>query len=344
MFCLSKRSNGFFYVYYNSTSGKRTCISTKTKYKAEAIKFLSDFKDEIKKRNESKIDSISLNDFISEFISYSNTIHTAKTDKAYNQSLSFLKKYFGNILINGISNGQMIKYFENRINESSIYPARKDLICFSSCFNYAIKQNYMINNPCKGIKRFKIPEKQPLFFSESEFQTLLRFIDNEVIKDMVIISAHTGLRQMELLTLRWSQIDFKEKALILDNQFSITKSKRVRAIPLNLTALQIFTKLEINKGNNPESDNLIFSLNGHILNPDLIGRTFKGYVIKAGLNPKLHWHSLRHTCASWLIQKGVPIFNIQHILGHADIKTTAIYSHIRNEDLSEALSRISNNN
>ena len=340
MYCLSKRSNGFFYVYYASSSGKRTCISTKTKYKAEAIKFLSAFKDEVKKRNESKIDSIFLNDFIAEFINYSNTIHTTKTDKAYNQSLSFLKKYFGNILINRISNGQMIKYFENRINESSIYQARKDLICFSSCFNYAIKQNYIMNNPCKGIKRFKIPEKQPLFFSESEFQTLLRFIDNEVIKDMVIISAHTGLRQMELLTLRWSQIDFKEKALILDNQFSITKSKRVRAIPLNLTALQIFTKLEINKGNN----DLIFSWNGYLFKQNFIGSIFKGYVLKAGLNPKLHWHSLRHTCASWLIQKGVPIFNVQHILGHADIKTTSIYAHIRNEDLSEALSRISNNN
>jgi site-specific recombinase XerD len=149
---------------------------------------------------------------------------------------------------------------------------------------------------------------------------------------------------MELLTLRWSQIDFKEKVLILDNQFSITKSKRVRAIPLNLSALQIFTKLEINSRNNTDANNLIFSQNGHIINPGFIGRSFKGYVLKAGLNPKLHWHSLRHTCASWLIQKGVPIFNIQHILGHADIKTTAIYSHIRNEDLSEALGRISNNN
>jgi integrase len=157
---------------------------------------------------------------------------------------------------------------------------------------------------------------------------------------MVIISAHTGLRQMELLTLRWSQIDFKGKTLILDNQFSITKSKRVRAIPLNLTALQIFTKLEINKGNN----DLIFSRNGYIFKQNFIGSIFKGYVIKAGLNPKLHWHSLRHTCASWLIQKGVPIFSVQTILGHADIQTTSIYTHIRNEDLSEALSRISNNN
>jgi site-specific recombinase XerD len=149
---------------------------------------------------------------------------------------------------------------------------------------------------------------------------------------------------MELLSLRWAQIDFKERVIKLDNQFSITKSKRVRVIPLNVPALQIFTNIEINRKSGGEANDLIFTRNGQMFTQNFIGSKFKEYVIIAGLNSKLHWHSLRHTCASWLIQKGVPIFSVQQILGHADVKTTAIYAHIRNEDLSEALNRLSNTN
>ena len=55
MFCLSKRKNGIYYIFYDQPSGKRTCISTRTKYKAEANKFLTNFKEELKQRNEEKL-------------------------------------------------------------------------------------------------------------------------------------------------------------------------------------------------------------------------------------------------------------------------------------------------
>ena len=338
MFCLSKRSNGFYYIYYDA-AGKRTCISTKTKFKADANKFLSDFKEEIKKRNEQKLISLPLSKFISEFIDFSKTIHTAKTVKAYNQSLNFLEKYFGDVLLSDITNSKVIKYFENRIKTSSIYQARKDLICFSSCFNYAVKQKYILENPCKGIKRFKIPEKQPMFFSETDFEILLRIIDNPDIKDLVIFAVNTGLREGELLTLTWNQIDFKNKFLILDNQQHITKSKRVRSIPLNIKAMQILTERQI-KRNNGE---FVFTFNGKALTPDYIARRFKAYVIKAGLNSKLNFHSLRSTFASWLIQKGVSITNVSKILGHSSVRVTeAHYAFLRPVDLIESVNILNN--
>lgn len=339
MFCLSKRSNGNYYIFYDSPSGKRTCISTKTKYKADAIKFLTDFKEEIKKRNGQKIISLSLAEFIKEFISYSQTIHTVKTVKAYNQSLSFLEKYFGDVLISNIINSQMIKYFETRIKESSIYQARKDLICFSSCFNYAVKQKYIFENPCKGIKRFKIPEKQPLFFSETDFEILLRVVGNNDLKDIIIFAVNTGLREMELLTLNWHQIDFKNRFLILDNQQHITKSKRIRSIPLNIRAMQILSERQINRNNIDP----IFTFNGKALTPDYIARKFKAYVIKAGLNSKLNFHSLRSTFASWLIQRGASITNVSKLLGHSSVRVTeAHYAFLRPSDLMDSVNILNN--
>jgi len=299
--------------------------------------FLTDFKEELKKRNEQKLTSLLVSQFTSEFINYSQTIHTAKTVKAYKLSLNFFKKYFGDILINNITNGHMIKYFENRISSSSIYQARKDLICLHSCFNYAVKQNIIKENPCNGIKRFKIPDKQPLFFSEVEFELLLGVIDNCEIKDLVRFAVNTGLRQMELLTLEWNQISFKDKYLILDNRNNLTKSKKIRTVPLNLTALQIITERQIlSKGQ------LVFTLNGNPIKQNYISKKFNNYIITAKLNPKLNFHSLRHTFASWLVQKGVSIYTISHLLGHSDIKVTEIYSHLRAEDLMNSVNKLNN--
>ena len=337
MFCLSKRSNGFYYVFYDTPSGKRTCISSKTKYKVEANRFLSNFKEEIKKRNERKFISLSLSQFTSEFLIYSQTIHTPKTTVAYRQALNFLQKYFDNVRISEITNAQIVKYFENRVKTSSIYQARKDLICFNSCFNHAVKQKLLIENPCKVIKRFKIPEKQPLFFSKIDFEMLLRVIDNQDIKDLVQFAVNTGLRQMELLTLHWNQINFKDKTLILDNRNYQTKSKRIRSVPLNIKAFQILTERERDK-----VKEIIFTFNGKTVNPFFLMKQFKKYVIEAKLNPALSFHSLRHTFASWLIQRGISIYSVSKLLGHSNIKVTEIYSHLRSEDLMSSVSKLNN--
>jgi site-specific recombinase XerD len=57
------------------------------------------------------------------------------------------------------------------------------------------------------------------------------------------------------------------------------------------------------------------------------------YITQAGLNTKLNFHSLRHTFASWLVQRGVSIYEVSKLLGHSDLKMTQIYSHLRTEDL-----------
>jgi len=89
---------------------------------------------------------------------------------------------------------------------------------------------------------------------------------------------------------------------------------------------------------NAESD-LIFTLNGERIPQDNLQDKFRKYVEAAELNPKLTFHCLQHTFASWLVQKGVPIYVVSKLLGHADIKTTQIYAHLRSDDLRDAVDR-----
>ena len=137
---------------------------------------------------------------------------------------------------------------------------------------------------------------------------------------------------MELIKLQWDQIDFEKEIVILDNQNHITKGKRVRTIPLNSKALNVLEKRRLNR-----KGKIVFTLNGNTMRQVYLSQVFGEYVEDAGINIKLNFHSLRHTFASRLVQKGVSIYEVSKLLGHADIKTTQIYAHLRSDDLRNAV-------
>ena len=336
---LSKRKNGYWYIFYQNSNQKKTCISTKSKFKREAISFLSNFRVELKQREKNKVIPITISQFRFHFLKYSESVHALKTTQVYVTTFNKLLEYFGDIQISDINKSKIQEYFQNRINRSSIYAARKDLICLSSSFNKAVSEKYLTENPCSGIKRYKIPEKQPLFFTEIDFNILLNVIDNKEIKELVIFAVGTGLRSMEILSLEWDQINLKDRTLILDNRHHITKSKKIRTIPLSVNALQILTGL----GKTKISD-LVFNIEPNKTNQNKLSTAFKKYVYKSKLNPNLKFHSLRHTFASWLIQRGAPIYEVSKLLGHSDLKTTEIYIHVGSEDMRNSINLISINN
>jgi integrase len=324
---LSKCSNGVWYVYYLQPSGKKTRISTREKRKSEALKFLNDFEAKIKEQSKLKHVAIDLKTFRFNYLKYSEMAHRPKTTKQLKTIFDSLLDFIGNVQLYTITTKQIKDFLQLKFSVSA-YTAQKYLAYLRSAFNEAIKDDYISENPCSKIDNFRIPEKQPLFFSEQEFEKLLCVVDNEDLKDLIIFAVNTGMRQMEILSLRWNQINFKDRLIILDNATSITKSKKVGTVPLNLTALQRLTKRELNK----TQDN-VFTYLDNPVKPDFISKKFKKYVIKASLNNKYHFHTLRHTAASWIIQKGGSMLSVSKLLRHSDLKVTEIYSHLRPEDL-----------
>jgi len=333
---LSKRVNGYWYVFYASPTGKKTCISTKTKIKREAFRFLSTFERELKQRIVNRVIPISLKDFSFQYLKYSESIHRPKTSKALKTIFTQLNKFLGYVELSEIST-KNIKDFLLLKSNISVYTAQKYLAYLRSALNKAITDNYLLTNPCSRIDNYKIPEKQPLYFSELDYEILLSTIDNSDLRDFVSFALLTGLRQMELITLTWTQIDFKSKILTLDNRNHLTKSKKIRTIPLGIKALQILNDRQMKS-----NLNIVFSYHDQPIKQDFISKKFKKYVIRAKLNPRLNFHSLRHTFASWLVQRGVSIYEVSKLLGHSDIKVTEIYSHLRTEDLRASVEKLNN--
>jgi len=338
MLFLSKRKNGIYYIYYLNEVGKRACVSTRAKRKNEALKFLANFKNQLEERKANKVIPISLEKFFFEYLKYSESIHTTKSTQTIRSAVNSLLKYFGSIQLSDLNKKSISDYLQQRTNNVSPYVVKREIAYLSSMLNWAINQCYANENLTKGIKKPKLPEKQPLFFSETDFEILLRTINHQDIKDLANFAILTGLRQMELLTLSWSQIIFQQKILTLDNRKHITKSKKVRSVPLNVKAMQILTSRQIRR-----EDDLIFTYNGSPIKQDFISKKFKKYIIKSGLNPKLTFHSLRASFGSWLVQRGCSIYDVMKLMGHSDVRITSqFYASLTTENLMRSVNLLNN--
>jgi len=95
------------------------------------------------------------------------------------------------------------------------------------------------------------------------------------------------------------------------------------------------TRLPIGRGQ--QNDFIFNRYEGIKLNESYISKRFKRAVRSAKLNDDIHFHSLRHSFASALVQRGVSLYAVKELLGHEDIKTTQIYSHLQKENLSKAV-------
>jgi integrase/recombinase XerD len=332
---LSKRKNGFYYVYYEDTYGKRNKVSTKAKLKSDANEFLSKFQEELKLRAARKLNTVRLSEFMVEILNHSESVHSPKTTSNYRTTFKSLINHFGDVQLSTLTKANIENYIEKRIYETSIYAGRKDLAYLSASFRYAVNRKYLSENLCLGIRTPKVPEKMPLFLSRDEFQILLSVIDNADIADLVTFAVNTGCRQGEVISLLWSQVNLDERRLILDNRAYMTKSKRVRTIPLNKTVIELLKRRK-----EKSSNEFVFTLEGKEVDTNRMNKLFKKYVKKAKLNPSLHYHNLRHSFASWLVMQGVSLYQVQRLLGHQTSSVTQIYAHLTNDNLAATVEKL----
>ena len=335
---LSKLPNGVYHIYYFKENGKKSKISTHTKHKSEAYRFLANFEQEFKLRKQNKLSPIDLKKFSFEFLKYSETIHSLNHTKSIKTTFNEFMKFTGNISVSDINKKLIINFIELRLRNVSNYTVRRDIADLSSVFNWGVSKNYLLENTCKGIKKPKLTEKLPLFFTEPEFYSLLKSITDKDLKDLIHFAVLTGIRQNDLITLRWNQINFKNHTLTLDNRFSQTKSRKVHTLPLNLKALQILTDRQLkNKGND-----FIFTYEQKLIKQCFISHKFKKLVKNAELNQQFTFHSLRHSFGSWLVQKGVPIYQVSKLMTHSDLRVTQIYTHLSEQNLKDAVELLNN--
>ena len=191
-------------------------------------------------------------------------------------------------------------------------------------FNRAIDWGYISENPFKKVKLPKSQKSYPMFISEDELNQIVKNISNKEIRDLSTIAFFTGMRLGELTNLKWKDVNIKSRVIniINDKSFS-TKSKKDRIVPISK---KIVTKL---KKRANKSDFVFAKTDGIKFNNEYVSKIFKKAVRETKLDQKIHFHTLRHSFASRLVQKGASIYIVKELLGHKDVTTTQIYSHLQ---------------
>lgn len=217
---------------------------------------------------------------------------------------------------------------ENLTDKSS-----STIIVFLSAIRYAfttiLEKDITIN-----IKRPKRERKIPSVLTKEEVKKLFNSFTNKKSKLLVSLIYACGFRVSELINLKINDLDFENK--IGQVRQAKGKKDRIFNIPSFLTKdLQKFIKKQ--KENDQE---YLFSGPKEKLTDRNIQKIVRQAAKRAGINKKVSPHTLRHSFATHLLEDGVDIRKIQELLGHADLSTTQIYTHISTEELKKIPSPI----
>lgn len=268
-----------------------------------------------------------------------NTIDSYESD--LNQFYNYLKKVYYIEDVKLIDKQMILKHLENlkrkRISDSSI--ARK-LSSIKTFFKFLLLEKLIDEDPSKNIDTPKKSKKLPQVLSHKDVDMLLDSLneDNEYEirnKAMIELLYASGLRVSELLNLKLNDIHLTMNLV----QF-IGKGNKERIVPIGEEAVSSIRKYLIDARNilnkNHLAKDYVFLNNlGTAMSRQGFYKVLKLQALKAGISSDISPHKLRHSFATHLLENGVDLRFVQELLGHENISTTQIYTHVNKKRLKE---------
>ncbi|MFV0255784.1 MAG: tyrosine-type recombinase/integrase [Erysipelotrichaceae bacterium] len=175
------------------------------------------------------------------------------------------------------------------------------------------------------IKGKKSGKHLPIFLSEKQIVKLIDGCDNIIDSTIITVLYATGMRVSEIINLKVNNINIEAKYLRC-----IGKRNKERIIPLHNDAIRVINNYLIARAGHNYNNSPLFLINnkGKSISRQYIYNMIKNQAIKIGINQHISPHAIRHTFATHLLDNGADLRVIQELLGHTDIKTTQIYTHV----------------
>lgn len=248
---------------------------------------------------------------------------------------SHLKRYFTGKDMTELRPIDVRGYIDHRRESVSPATINRELCLLSVAINYARREwEWDLPNPVSG-RKLKEPEGRVRWITRGEAEALIREIKpaQAYLVDFIRLALNTGCRKQELLGLEWTRVDLKENLLLLEAAH--TKTAKRRSIPLNEAArMAILNRFRFRSAHCPASPWVFAHEDGkRILD---VKNSFCTACRRAGID-NFRIHDLRHTCAAWLISKGVPLSEVKALLGHSTITMTERYAHLAPENVRAAV-------
>jgi len=221
------------------------------------------------------------------------------------------------IKIDHITPALVNQYKQERRQSVSPGTVNRELACLKTIFNLAIQNDKALFNPVRKVKFYREPQGRLRFLSKAEAKRLVE-VCNPIIHPLVIVALYTGMRRGEILNLCWQDIDWQNQNIWVREG----KSGKGRYVPLLPSVTKVLRNV-------PKTGEKIFT-----------GRKYRWHFEKAIKQTGLTdctFHTLRHTCASWLIMEGVELNTVRELLGHSTYRMTLRYAHLSPKHKADAV-------
>lgn len=282
-----------------------------------------------------------LEELIDEFLRYLliDKGYSNNTIESYRRDLIKFLKFNKDKKIQSITNDDLKEYLKalklEGLNEKSI---SRNISCLKSFYKFLVIEKYTRNNPSEFLFIPKTKKSLPNILTEED---VLKLLDIELTdnfsyrnKAMLELMYATGLRVSELVNLKLQDVDLSQ-----DIVRTFGKGSKERIIPIGDYAKEYLEKYiykyrgTMLKKNNCEY--LFLNNHGNKMTRQGFFKIVKKIAKEKGIEQELSPHTLRHSFASHLLKYGADLRTIQELLGHSDISTTQIYTHITNEELKK---------
>lgn len=269
---------------------------------------------------------------------------SANTRQAYERDLRLFCKTLGfknsDALVN-VSREQITGYM-TQLKEKGLAAATiaRKLAAIKAFYRFMTAEGYMDANPAEVVEAGTKGIKLPRVLSEDEVVRLLNQPDittAEGFRDRTMLEVlyATGMRVSELINLTLERVDLNMKYII-----AFGKGSKERIVPLGSVAAeflqQYLEKVRPKLTHEDRTTNIVFlAFGGHELTRQRFWQIIRVYGRKANINKALTPHILRHSFATHLLDNGADLRSVQELLGHSDISTTQIYTHLTNKRLRD---------
>jgi integrase/recombinase XerD len=206
-------------------------------------------------------------------------------------------------------------------------------------YAYLLRENRISRDPSGELEAPKLPRSLPKSLSEQDVDALLSAPDTQTdlgIRDKAMLETlyASGLRVSELVGLKIAQVSLDMGVVRI-----LGKGSKERLVPLGEEAIAQITSYQKDARlallNGKKSDALFVTARGAAMTRQSFWHLIKRYALKAGIKTDISPHTLRHAFATHLINHGADLRVVQLLLGHSDITTTQIYTHVARERLKQ---------
>ena len=251
-----------------------------------------------------------------------------------------LLPYFRDIMVNMITQGMVDDYKLKRCREKAAPKTiNNELVNLSHILKMAMRWRFVDRNVVFGVEKMKLIWNPSRFLNESEIERILDASRETYIYPIILTALHTGMRKSELFNLQWFDIDFDMQTITIQSKDDWhTKNYKARVLqmtPVLYNTLQNHRKLQYALG---YENQYVFTYRGKRL-LDRITKTLRAVLAKAGVKG-VTLHTFRHTFASQLVMAGVPLRDVQELMGHQSFETTLQYAHLSEEHVKKQVLRL----